>query len=71
MIPAIRRYAGIGLALDAVGVFPANIKHAIDTLSLAEVSAWQWGYYIVRLPMQPLLAWLALFVGGMFGRRKA
>lgn len=70
MIPAMRRYAGIGLALYAVCVFPANIKHAIDTLSLAEVSAWQWTYHVVRMPLQPILVWLALFAGGMFGHRK-
>ena len=29
-IPRLRRAAGIGLALYAVCVYPANIKHALD-----------------------------------------
>jgi uncharacterized membrane protein len=60
-VPGLRRYAGIGLALYAVCVFPANIKHAIDSLSAAVVSPWQWIYHAIRLPLQPLLVWVALF----------
>lgn len=60
-VPGLRRYAGIGLALYAVFVFPANIKHAIDSLSAAIVSPWQWIYHAIRLPLQPLLVWVALF----------
>jgi len=62
-IPALRQYAGIGLALYAVCVFPANIKHAIDTLSGSAVSPGQWLYHLIRLPLQPLIIWLALFAG--------
>jgi uncharacterized membrane protein len=63
MVPAFRQYAGIGLALYAVCVFPANIKHAVDSLGGSAVSPWQWLYHVVRLPLQPLLVWLALFAG--------
>lgn len=61
--PALRRHAGVALALYAVLVFPANVKHAIDSLSAPAVSPWQWLYHVVRLPMQPLLVWLAVFAG--------
>jgi len=64
LIPAFRRYAGVGLALYAICVFPANIKHAIDSLGSDGASAWQWTYHSIRLPLQPVLVWLALFAGG-------
>lgn len=61
--PALQRAAGIGLAAYAVGVFPANIQHfALDMarpdggLGLA--------YHLPRMVAQPLLVWLALWVGG-------
>jgi len=59
---SLRRAAGVGLALYAVCVYPANIKHAIDTLS-GDPSIWQWTYHLVRLPLQPVLIWIALFAG--------
>lgn len=63
MVPRVRKYAGIALASYAVCVFPANIKHAIDGLSIAEPSVWAWAYHTARLPMQPVIVWLALFAG--------
>ncbi len=57
-----QRAAGIGLALYAVCVFPANIKHAIDALS-GEPSVWEWIYHLLRLPLQPVLICLPLFAG--------
>ncbi len=64
LVPALRRYAGVALAVYAVLVFPANIKHAVDSLSAPGASAWQWSYHVVRLPLQPVLVWLAAFAGG-------
>jgi uncharacterized membrane protein len=58
----LQRAAGIGLALYAVCVFPANIKHAIDALS-GDPSVWEWIYHLLRLPLQPVLIWLPLFAG--------
>ncbi|MFB2554019.1 DoxX family protein [Ensifer soli] len=63
-VPALRIYAGVALALYAVCVYPANIKHAIDTLSIDSASVWLWSYHVVRLPLQPVIVWLALFTGG-------
>jgi uncharacterized membrane protein len=63
--------AGIGLALYAVCVFPANIKHAIDGLPPGQVQL-GWWYHGPRLALQPVLVWWALFAGGVvtwpFGR---
>ena len=69
--PALRRAGGGGLALYALCVWPANFQHmALDIarpdggLGLA--------YHVPRLAAQPLLIWLALWVGGALpGRRPA
>ena len=65
LLPRFRRAAGVGLALYAVCVFPANIKHAIDSLLLNEPGVWPWIYHIPRLALQPWIAWAALFAGGV------
>jgi uncharacterized membrane protein len=55
-----RRLAGVMLALYAVCVFPANIKHAIDGIHLPPISD-SWWYHGPRLLMQPVLVWWAVF----------
>ena len=64
LIPRLRKAAGIGLALYALGVFPANIKHAIEGITLAGLPS-SWWYHAPRLAMQPVLIWWALYVGGV------
>ncbi len=64
LTPRLRRAAGIGLALYAVCVYPANIKHAMDGLPAGQVQLGLW-YHIPRLAFQPVLVWWALFVGGV------
>ena len=59
-----RRAAGIGLALYAVCVFPANIKHALTAMGDAPVPP-GWWYHGPRLLLQPILVWWALFAGGV------
>ncbi len=57
------RYAmagGIGLALYAIGVFPANIKHAFEGVEVAGLPS-SWWYHAPRLAAQPVLVWWALF----------
>ncbi len=58
----LRRAAGIGLALYAVCVFPANIKHALVGLPAGQVQL-GWWYHGPRLALQPVLVWWALFAG--------
>jgi uncharacterized membrane protein len=60
----LRWLAGVMLALYAVCVFPANIKHAIDGIHLPQVSD-SWWYHGPRLLMQPVLVWWALFCAGV------
>ena len=58
-----RAWAGIALAAYAVCVFPANIKHAFEGITVAGLPS-SWWYHAPRLAMQPALVWLALWVGG-------
>jgi uncharacterized membrane protein len=71
-IPPLRRAAGLALALYAVCVYPANIKHAADAIAAHGPAAW-WPYHAPRLAFQPVIVWWALFAGGLtswpFGRK--
>jgi uncharacterized membrane protein len=62
-VPKLSRHAAIALALHAVCVFPANLKHAYDTLTAAGASPLEWFYHVFRLPLQAFIVWLALFAG--------
>jgi uncharacterized membrane protein len=55
-----RRAAGIMLALYAVCVFPANIKHAFEHVQIDALPD-SWLYHGPRLALQPALVWAALF----------
>jgi uncharacterized membrane protein len=56
----LRWLAGVMLALYAVCVFPANIKHAIQGIHLPSIPD-TWWYHGPRLLLQPVLVWWALF----------
>ena len=55
-----RRIAGVMLAVYAVCVFPANIKHALEGIHVPPVPD-GWGYHFLRLALQPVLVWWALY----------
>lgn len=60
MMRRFRRAAGIGLALYAVCVFPANLRHAFDPdVALPPLG---WAYHGPRLMLQPVIVWLCLWV---------
>ena len=56
--------AGAALALYAVCVYPANIKHAMGGLPAGQVQL-GWWYHAPRLALQPVLVWWALYAGGV------
>jgi uncharacterized membrane protein len=60
----LRWIAGVMLALYAVCVFPANLKHAVEGVHLPPVPD-SWWYHGPRLVLQPVLAWWALFGAGV------
>ena len=59
----MRHAAGIGLALYALCVFPANINHAVNNLAIGGATA-SWLYHAPRLAFQPVFIWWALIAGG-------
>jgi len=60
----LRWWAGVMLAAYAVCVFPANVRHAVEGISIGG-TALGLGYHIPRLLFQPVLVWWALYVGGV------
>ena len=64
LIPRLRRAAGIGLALYAVCVFPANINHAMNDIAVGGAHL-SWWYHGPRLAFQPVFVWWALWVGNV------
>ncbi len=68
--PGLRRAGGIGLALYAVGVFPANINHMLIDMGSA-TPALGWTYHGPRMLLQPVLVWLALWTGGGLRRQRS
>jgi uncharacterized membrane protein len=62
LIPRLRRFAGVMLALYSVCVFPANVQHAI--LFAEHGTRWTgWLYHGPRLLFQPVIVWWCLFAG--------
>ena len=57
----LRQAAGIGLALYALCVWPANINHFAMDMARAD-GGLGLGYHIPRMIIQPILIWLALWV---------
>lgn len=72
--PRLRRAGGAGLALYAVCVVPANIKHAVEGIPVEGLPG-SWWYHGPRLAFQPVLVWAALYASGLldwpFGGRAA
>ena len=64
MTRRFRWWAGIMLALYAVCVFPANLKHAIEDVNVPPIPS-SWWYHAPRLLFQPVFVWWALFAGGV------
>ena len=63
-VPRLRRAAGIGLALYALCVWPANIRHAVEGIAVGG-TVLGWGYHAPRLAFQPVFIWWALFAGAV------
>lgn len=60
--PGFRRAAGIGLALYALCVWPANVQHMLLDLASKD-GGLGLAYHVPRLAFQPVLIWLALWTG--------
>jgi uncharacterized membrane protein len=72
LIPQLRKFAGVMLALYAICVFPANLKHAFYHIEAPHLPS-SWAYHAPRLILQPVLVWWALFCSGVIawpGKRR-
>lgn len=73
-IPRLRKAAGIGLALYALCVWPANLNHALNDIPLNGVHR-GWWYHGPRLLLQPVIIWWALWSSAAiewpFGAKRA
>ena len=58
----LQQVAGIGLALYALCVWPANANHMLMDMA-REDGGWGLTYHIPRMIAQPLVIWLALWAG--------
>lgn len=68
-----RPAAGMGLALYALCVWPANFNHALHDIPLNGVHL-GWAYHGPRLLLQPVIIWAGLWAGGVINwpfRRRA
>lgn len=66
----LRQAAGIGLALYALCVWPANINHFAMDMARADEGLGL-AYHVPRMIAQPLIIWWALWAGEVPMRRKA
>ena len=64
VIPRLQKAAGVGLALYAICVFPANINHALNNIDIGVLPN-NWWYHGPRFLLQPVLVWWALFCTGV------
>lgn len=64
LVPRLRRWAGVMLAIYVLAVWPANIKQAFAHIVLPPIPD-SWWYHGPRLALQPVLAWWALFCAGV------
>lgn len=60
----LRRAGGVGLALYALCVWPANIQHFAMDMAKAD-GGLGLAYHVPRMVLQPVLIWLALWVCGV------
>jgi len=58
--PKLRQAGGIGLALYALCVWPANINHMLMDMARPD-GGWGMAYHVPRMAAQPLIIWLALW----------
>lgn len=68
--PALRRAGGIGLALYALCVWPANVNHMMIDMARSDGGGLPLAYHVPRQLAQPLLIWAALWAAGVVRPRR-
>ena len=64
LVARVRRWAGMGLALYCVAVYPANLHHALAHVALHGTTLGA-GYHLPRLMLQPVFVWACLWAAGV------
>jgi uncharacterized membrane protein len=64
LVPKVRKFTGVMLAIYAICVFPANIHQAIAHIPIRGHVV-GWGFSGPRLALQPVLVWWSLFCAGV------
>jgi len=64
LFPQTRRWAGFGLSLYYVCVYPANIRHAFESIAMNDVTL-SWLSHGPRLLLLPVFAWRRLWAWGV------
>lgn len=60
----VQWWAGVALAVYALCVWPANVKHAFGGVEMPVIGN-SWWYHGPRLAFQPVLIWWALYSAGV------
>ena len=63
-VPRLRWLSGVMLALYAICVYPANVKHALESVDIPSLPH-SWWYHGPRLAFQPVFVWWALYCAGV------
>ena len=63
LVPRFQRAAAWGLAALLVAIFPANMYHAVKKIQLGGILNSP-VYHVIRLPLQAVLIWWALWCTG-------
>jgi uncharacterized membrane protein len=64
LVPRLRWWAGVALAIYVIAVWPANIMQAVEHIVLPPIPD-SWWYHGPRIAAQPVIAWWALFCAGV------
>jgi uncharacterized membrane protein len=60
LVPRLRWWTGVALAIYVIAVWPANVRHAFAHIVTPPIPN-SWWYHAPRLALQPVIAWWALF----------
>ncbi len=64
----LRHWAGVAFAVYAACVWPANFKHAIDSINVPHISS-SWWFHAPRLAFRPVIIWWRCFLPALLTGR--
>lgn len=70
LVPFLRRWAGIGLVVLLIAVYPANIYMALYNVPFGDTPIPWWGH-LIRLPLQFVMLGLVVWVADLWPAKTA